>query len=248
VERVIVVTRVFFASLVLWCCALTAQALDVPRLTGYVNDEAGLLSAAERTALEQKLDAYEKQSGQQFALLTIPTLDGDALESFSIRVVEQWKLGKKGKDDGLLLLVVRDDHKLRIEVGYGLEGEITDAFSSRVIRDVIAPAFRAGAPAQGINAAFDALIIKASGKEPPLPQPARAQRRPNNYAPIVFAIILLLSLIGGGRGGRRRRIAPFFLPMGGGFGGGGGRSSGGGGGFGGGGGGSFGGGGASGGW
>ncbi|MEO6599692.1 MAG: TPM domain-containing protein, partial [Polyangiaceae bacterium] len=105
----------------------TAFALDVPPLVAHVNDTAGMLSEGERAQLEAQLTEYEHKTGRQFALLTIPTLDGDALESFSIRVVEAWKLGQKGKDSGLLLLVVQKEHKLRIEVGYGLEGTVTDA-------------------------------------------------------------------------------------------------------------------------
>src|SRR6185436_3359338 len=107
-------------------------------------DIAEMLSPTAEQQLEQKLSAYENNSQHQFALLTIDSLEGDALEDFSIRTVEAWKLGKKGKDDGLLLLVVERDRKLRIEVGYGLEGDITDAVSARVIRNVLGPALRAG--------------------------------------------------------------------------------------------------------
>src|SRR3954471_1909809 len=143
--------------LLLWVLG-TAFALDVPPLRAHVNDDADMLSPSAEAALEQKLTAYEQRSQQQFALLTIDTLDGDALEDFSIRVVEAWKLGKKGKDDGLLLLLANKEHKLRIEVGYGLEGSITDAFSARVIRNVLVPAMRAGDPAGGFDQAFGILM------------------------------------------------------------------------------------------
>ena len=219
-----------------------------------MNDLAGLLSAGERAALEAKLEAYERESGQQFVLLTVPSLEGDPLEDFSIRVAERWKVGRKGKDDGLILIVAAQDRKMRIEVGYGLEGDLPDAFAAQVIRNTLTPAFRAQAFAQGINAAFDQLIARASGKPPPEPE-RREERRPvvrksSRFAPILFAVLLLLFLGGGGGGRRRRRgISPIFMLGGlgggsrGGFGGGGG-----GGGFGGGGGGGFGGGGASGSW
>src|SRR5262245_10271229 len=108
--------------------ALPARALDVPPLGARVNDAAQLLSASERAALEAKLAAYEAQSGQQFVLVTVPSLEGDPIEDFSIRVAEKWKIGQRGKDDGLIVVVARDDRKMRIEVGYGLEGDVTDVF------------------------------------------------------------------------------------------------------------------------
>jgi uncharacterized protein len=233
-----------------------AQALEVPALRGHVNDEADLLSPAAEQALEQKLSAYESRSQHQFALLTVESLEGDSLEDFSIRVVEAWKLGKKGKDDGLLLLVVERDRKLRIEVGYGLEGDITDAISARVLRDVLRPAFRAGAPERGIEQAFDALIKKASGEAVPAvdsPPPQRAKRPSLGIVALLLMLLpFIIPLLIGRRllaGGGRRGV--WLGGMGGwgggGWGGGGGGWGGGGGGWGGGGGG-FGGGGASGSW
>lgn len=143
----------------------TALAIEVPPLRGRVNDLAGLLSAAEAQALEARLAAYEQQTGQQFALLTIDSLQGDPIEDFSIRTVEAWKLGKAKQDDGLLLLVVPKDRKMRIEVGYGLEGKITDSVSSQVIRQILRPAFRSGSFALGLNRAFGVLMhIGSDGK------------------------------------------------------------------------------------
>src|SRR4051812_5247935 len=153
----------------------TAFALDVPPLRAHVNDNADMLSPSAEAALEQKLTAYEQRSQQQFALLTIDTLDGDALEDFSIRVFDAWKLGQKGKDNGLVLLVVKNDRKLRIEVGYGLEGDVTDAFSTRVLRNVLTRALRAGKAEQGIDQTFDVLMKKARVK----PCPKRRWRRPS---------------------------------------------------------------------
>jgi uncharacterized protein len=237
---------------------LPAHALDVPALDARVNDYAALLDDAHRQSLESKLATYEQATGHQFVLLTVPTLDGDALEDFSIRAVEKWKLGAKGRDDGLLLLVAFQDRKLRIEVGYGLEGEITDAFTAGVIREVLAPAFRAGRPADGIDNAFDLLMAKGKGIAVGLPKRRSTDDLASLFPLLLFGFVALLVLSrffggggGGGRGGRRRG-GMIFLP--GGFGGGGGGGFGGfgggsgGGGFGGGGGGGFGGGGASGKW
>jgi len=237
----------------------------VPPLTAHVNDTANLLSPSARAALEQKLSDYEQKNGRQFALLTIDSLEGDALESFSIRVVEAWKLGKKGKDDGLLLLVANKEHKLRIEVGYGLEGSITDAFSARVIRSVLVPAMRAGNAEGGINQAFALLMQKAAGEDVAAPEGVAEPRRRSSspfgwlvllffISPILIPLVLARMRGGGGRGGPWGGGGGWG---GGGFGGGGfggggfggggswGGGGGGGGGFSGGGGGSFGGGGAS---
>jgi uncharacterized protein len=265
-----------FALLVLGTRLALAAPLAVPPLETHVNDHAHLLSSSETESLEQKLSAYEQRSGHQFALLTIDTLDGDSVEGFSIRVVEAWKLGKKKQDDGLLLLVVKNDHKLRIEVGYGLEGVLTDAVTSRVIRNVLTPAFRKNAYPQGIERAFDALIAAASGEQAPAsPAAGDEAPKPFSFFRLIFGLISLAFTLSpffifvfiawlmsrGGRGGPRGPRG--FGGMGGlgGFGGGGFRGGGfGGGGFGGfgggggggggfsGGGGGFGGGGASGSW
>ena len=203
----------------------TAFALDVPPLVAHVNDTAGMLTEGERTQLEQQLTDYEHKTGRQFALLTIPTLDGDALESFSIRVVEAWKLGEKGKDSGLLLLLVKQEHKIRIEVGYGLEGTITDAFSSRVIRNVLVPAMRAGQVEAGLEQAFDLLMKQAAGEDVAPPEGAADTSQERSSSPFGLLVILLIAApilipiliaLGRGRGG-----GPGGWGGGGGFGGGG---------------------------
>jgi uncharacterized protein len=238
------------------CTPAVAFARDVPPLQGHVNDTADLLSPAAEQQLEQKLSSYEQRTQHQFALLTIASLDGDSLEDFSIRVVEQWKLGQKGKDDGLLLLVVPGERKLRIEVGYGLEGDITDAFSSQVIRKVLTPAMRAGNAEEGIVRAFDVLMPKAAGEAVPAGAVSSGGRKESKGSPFVllgllfFALPFLLPLLflRGRSRGRGFMIGGLggFGGYGGGFGGSGG--GGGGGGWGGGGGGGFGGGGSSGSW
>ena len=228
--------------------APSARALDVPALRGHVNDLAGLLSASESQTLEAKLTSHEEATGQQLALLTIKSLEGQPIENYAIAVAEKWKLGRKKQDDGLVMVIAVDDHKIRIEVGYGLEGDIPDALASRVIREVMAPAFRAGQPGTGVSSAFDLLMARARGEAVEPPKPKARKRSGAGVVPflwLVFIAFFILSRIGGGRRGRGPM---FFGGVGGGFGGGGfGGGGGGGGGFGGGGGG-FGGGGASGRW
>lgn len=238
-----------------------ASALEVPKLEGHVNDYADVLPADAEQRIARKLEAHEKGTGQQFAVLTIRSLEGDALEDFSIRTVEAWKLGSKEKDEGLLLLVVTDDRKVRIEVGHGLEGSVTDAQSSRIIRSVLVPAFKTGNYVVGIESALDRLTgHDTTGTAAPPQEPVKRREKPSIPSFIVVLLFLVPFLLpfffgsrGGGGFGRRRSRWGYYGGLGG-FGGG----SFGGGGFGGGGfgrgggfsggGGSFGGGGASGSW
>ena len=226
-----------------------ARALEVPPLRGRVNDYAGVMSQDQVRTLESQLAQFEQETGHQIAVLTIPTLDGEDIEGFSIRVAENWKIGKKGFDNGVNLLVAVKDRKLRLEVGYGLEGVLPDAIADRIIRDYIVPRFRAQDYAGGVIAGIDA--VQKVIKQEPLPESARKP----NQAPrsgfnslamfaIAFVIFALMAFSSGRRSrnqmwsGRGRRYPPIFWGGGGGgFGGGGsgGGFSGGGGGFGGGG-------------
>jgi uncharacterized protein len=260
-------------ALFLSLAASAVLALDVPPPpTQWYTDAAGLLDSSQAAALNEKLRAFEQQNGAQVIIYVFPSLDSEALEDFTIRCAEKWKVGNKKYDNGLILFVFVKERKLRVEVGYGLEGTITDAFSSDVIRNYIAPHFKQNDYAGGLNAAADAIIAKISGGEAPVPptspgatgRPAGAFSGSGGGLPcsaplILIVIIFLLVVVPAMLMPNRRRqgcggcILPFFLwPSGGStFGGGGfGGFSGGGGGFGGfsGGGGGFGGGGASGGW
>lgn len=249
-----------------------AWALEVPPLEGRINDRAGVLSADVRQRLEQRLSEYERATGHQFAVLTLKSLEGRNPEQFSIQVVEKWKLGQRGKDDGLLLLVATDDRKVRIEVGYGLEGVITDALSARVVRNVLGPAFRSGDYGAGIERALDALMAVAGDGQAGAPDPTKkappGEPRPGGILGTILTLlafgpflgVLLIALLFMNRSGRGRGYGrrggwggSDWTSFGGGFGGGsfGGGGFGGGGGSGGGfsgGGGNFGGGGASGSW
>jgi uncharacterized protein len=245
------------ASVFLTLIAYSAIALTVPPSpTQWFTDSASLASPSEAEALNQKLKAFEERSGAQFIIYTFPSLEEEALEDFTIRCAERWKAGQKKYDNGLILFVFAKERKIRIEVGYGLEGTLTDAFTSDVIRNDIAPRFRTGDYAGGLNAAADHLIARVENKEAPVPVSRRARRsgRPSGIDPVFLFFIVMIFLFfvlpvlrrGGGCGG----CIPLFLPWGGSgitFGGGGGGWGGGGGGFSGGGGG-FGGGGSSGGW
>jgi uncharacterized protein len=150
--------------------ASPAAALDVPPLTGRIVDAAHLLPTDLAVSLSAELAAHEARTGNQVALLTLPSLEGEPLEEFSHRVATTWKLGQKGTDNGVLVLVVPGDRKVRIEVGYGLEGTLTDAKSSRIIREEMAPRFRDGDFAGGIAAGLRAVLGTIEGTYTP---PAR---------------------------------------------------------------------------
>jgi uncharacterized protein len=241
---------------VLMCMLLLsagARAVEVPTLKFYVTDMAQRLSQSEWEQLEHMLESYHQSTSSQFVVLIIPSLEGESLEDFSMRVAEKNQIGVKGKDNGLLFLVVINDRKMRFEVGYGLEPVLTDALTSVIIRDIVAPEFREGRYAAGIKAGMDAAIKAASG-EFTAPEPRRSNRKRSGGASgVVFLIILVIIIVKAGRrrGGRGGGIWFLGGPWGGSSGGGGFSGfSGGGGSFGGfsGGGGSFGGGGSSGSW
>lgn len=137
----------------------------IPELWGlHVHDEAHILSQQTIDKLETQLVAYQDSTSNEIAILIIPSLDGEPLEEYSLRVVEKWQLGKEKKDNGALLLVVVDEHKMRIETGYGLEGVLTDAVCSRIIRNEIAPYFRQNKYDEGIEAGINALILAIGGE------------------------------------------------------------------------------------
>ena len=143
--------------------------VDVPPLKARVTDLTGTLDAAARQALENRLGALEQAKGSQLAVLLVPTTQPETIEQYSLRVAETWRLGRKGVDDGVLLLVAKNDRSVRIEVGYGLEGAISDAVAKRVIEDIMVPRFRAGEFAAGIDQGVAALSGVIRGE--PLPEP-----------------------------------------------------------------------------
>lgn len=148
---------------------LSAQENQLPELKGRVTDLTHTLSSTEAGAIEEKLSALEKEKGAQVAVLILPTTGQETIEAFSIRVAEKWKIGREGVDDGVILIVAKDDRKLRIEVGYGLEGALPDAICKQIIDEQIVPHFKSGDFNVGINAGLDAIIKRINGE--PLPPP-----------------------------------------------------------------------------
>ena len=144
----------------------------IPPLTARVNDLTGTLNSEQKASLEQKLAAFEAAKGAQLTVLVLPTTQPETIEQFGIRLFEAWKVGRKGVDDGVILIVAKDDRRLRIEVGYGLEGALNDATSKRIISETITPLFKAGDFPGGIQAGADAILKVVDGE--PLPDVAKA--------------------------------------------------------------------------
>ncbi|MGE5310834.1 MAG: TPM domain-containing protein [Nitrospirota bacterium] len=229
--------------------AAPALALEVPSAPqGRVSDYAGALTVDQRRDLEEKLARFEGETGNQIAVVIIPTLAGDSLEDYSIRLAEKWRIGHKGKDSGVILLIAMQDRKIRIEVGYGLEGMLPDSLAGEIIRQEITSRFRQGQFYQGIQAGVDAIMAATKGEYRPAPRTGRGGGSLSWVWVILFVLFVLAATAGNfrrrppysRRGGRVVAGGPFWWDGGfgrGGFGGGGigGGFSGGGGGFGGGG-------------
>lgn len=182
-------------ALLLLLGAMTAQAaLTFPALTGRVVDDAQMIDPATRQQITQQLQALEQASGDQIVVVTVPNLQGVPIEDFGYQLGRQWGIGQKGKDNGALLIVARDERKLRIEVGYGLEGVLTDAQSWVIINQVIAPKFKAGNYSQGISDGVAAMLQVVGGD--PLAVPAHVADA--NFAKDNpgFSIGLFILLIG----------------------------------------------------
>lgn len=183
------------------CVALGGSAwaveglVAVPPLQSRLTDLTGTLSAEQKGALENTLRAFEARKGSQFAVLLLPTTQPEAIETFALRVVEQWKLGRKRVDDGVLLLIAKDDRALRMEVGYGLEGALNDATAQRILREVITPKFKSNDYFGGITEGVDRTIRVVDGE--PLPQAPTAKTARNDLdigamLPVLFVVVVVL--------------------------------------------------------
>lgn len=167
----------------------------VPPLTARVTDLTGTLSGAAVARIESKLAAFEAKKGSQIAVLIVPTTQPEEIEQFGIRVEDAWKLGRKGVDDGAYLIVAKNDRHVRIEVGYGLEGALSDAVSNRIVDETIAPHFKQGDFDGGIEAGVDKMISVIDGE--PLPEPDKKWERHGNLGNML-PLFLVVVIIGGG--------------------------------------------------
>ena len=179
------------------CMAAAARGdVEIPLLSGRVTDEAGVLSAETAARLTALLRQHEDSTSNQVAVLTIATLEGEPLESYSMRVVDTWKLGRKERDNGVLLLVVRDDRKVRIEVGRGLEGNLPDITCGLIIRNVILPRFREGDYDGGVTAGVEAILASLKGSYTPPPEETSGETGTKILAGGIFVVVVgLFTLI-----------------------------------------------------
>jgi uncharacterized protein len=193
----------FLLGLALLALASASQALTwdtqrqgeqaIPPLSAHVTDLTGTLSPAERQALEAKLSDWEARTTNQLAVLIVPTTKPETIDEYSIRVAEAWKIGRKGKDNGAIFLIAKNDKQMRIEVGYGLEGDLTDVASRRIIGDTVAPLFSQGKFSEGINAGVDRIMAVVGGTDNAATQPPPRRARP---APgFDFGTIALIALV-----------------------------------------------------
>jgi uncharacterized protein len=143
---------------------LFSSALDVPKLQGYVNDYAQMISPAAREKIERELKSFEQSDSTQLVILTVPTLEGETIDGFGIRVGEVWKIGQKGKDNGIIIVVAKQEKKMRIEVGRGLEGPLTDLLAGRIVDSEIAPRFKQGDFDGGFIAGVAGVIAATRGE------------------------------------------------------------------------------------
>jgi|SRR5665647_952914 len=166
-----------------------AHALEVPPLKGRVNDTARILSSSSVQMLEQTLQALEQKESTQIVVLTIPSLEGESLEPYTLKVVETWKIGQKGTDNGALLFIAAKDRKIRIETGYGLEGKLTDLVAGRIIRETMVPAFRQGNYDQGVIDGVGAMVAVVKGEYTGRQVVKKQQPRRDPGGFVVFLII-----------------------------------------------------------
>lgn len=184
-----------------------AGLVAIPVLTARVTDLTGTLGADQKAGLEQKLAAFEARKGAQVVVLLLPSTQPETIEQFGIRLFDAWKVGRKGVDDGAMLIVAKDDRRLRIEVGYGLEGALNDATAKRIIAETITPRFKAGDLPGGVEAGVDAILKVVDGEA--LPAPATKASRASGLADGggtmslgdipegVFFAVLIAAVIGG---------------------------------------------------
>jgi uncharacterized protein len=184
------------ALLVCWAFAASAD-VAVPPLSGRVVDQTGTLSSDTIASLTQTLKGLELRKGSQVAVLIVPTTAPETIEQYSIRVAEAWKIGRRKIDDGALLVVAKDDRKLRIEVGYGLEGSLTDVTASRIISEIITPKFRSGDFAGGISDGVERIIAVIDGEPLPAPQATQSFSAPAHLDDLIPILLFGAIIVGG---------------------------------------------------
>lgn len=189
-------SRIFFVLFTVVICSSSAHALDIPSLSKRVNDYARILSPATVNQLESILAELEATDSTQIVVLTIPSLEGASLEEVSLKTAEKNQIGQKGYDNGALLLVARDDRKLRIEVGYGLEGTLTDMVAGQIIRNIITPRFRSGNFDQGVIDGVGAMIAVVRGEFNATHLAGKNRASDNDFSGLITSLVFISFFFG----------------------------------------------------
>ncbi|MBA4394025.1 MAG: methanol dehydrogenase [Desulfobacca sp.] len=177
-----------------FCQPIASSALDPPKLQGYVNDYARMISSAAKERLERELKAFEQTDSTQIIILTVPTLEGETIDGFGIKVGDAWKIGQKGKDNGIIIIVAKQERKVRTEVGRGLEGRLTDLLAGRIVDMVITPRFKRGDFDGGFNAGVAALIDATRGefKADIKPKAKKTKGVPSFFTLLIIGLVALI--------------------------------------------------------
>jgi uncharacterized protein len=191
-------TMLWLAATFAAFAATPTEPIPVPKLTARVIDETGSLTAAERDAIEAKLRAFEEKKGSQVAVLLVPSIGPETIEEFAGRVTDEWKLGRQGIDDGVLLVVAKQERKVRIQTGRGVQGTLTDALSKRIVSDLVTPKFRNGDFAGGIETGVDAIMKAIEGEDLALPAAKKQGRKVDtvsSYSNFLFLGFFLVPIV-----------------------------------------------------
>lgn len=190
-------SRLLLAAALLAAPSLATADVAVPALRARVTDLTATLDVEQKSTLEKTLAAFEAKKGAQIAVLMVPTTEPETVEQYAVRVEEVWKLGRKGVDDVVLLVIAKNDRKLRIEVGYGLEGALTDAVAKRIIADDIVPRFKQGDFYGGVTAGVDRITRVIDGEALPPPRAASASQNSSGGDNLFFIGFILVFVVGG---------------------------------------------------
>ncbi|MFH2091801.1 MAG: TPM domain-containing protein [Pseudomonadota bacterium] len=189
------IRQIWMCGLILFFCTSLAHGLDVPRLKARVNDYGNMLAAATENQLETVLGELEHTDSTQIVVLTLVSLEGENIEDYSIRLADEWKIGQKGQDNGAILIISKNDRQLRMEVGYGLEGILTDLMAGRIIDNIMVPQFKAGNFDQGVTDGIQAMIQVVRGEFDAAQENRRHAPRSNPWHSNLFGIIVFFFLI-----------------------------------------------------
>jgi uncharacterized protein len=219
-QRLLLISFILFLS-VFYHPIAGQDLVYVPDINSYVTDQTGTLDQLEKQTLENKLQNLEETKGSQIIILLIPSTYPEEIEQFGIRVADTLRIGRKGIDDGVILIVAKDDRKVRIEVGYGLEGAIPDAYAKRIINQIIIPQFRDGKYSAGIGGGVDALIALIEGEELPLPTAQSGGDGAEKQFPVFFFFIIIMivvlpvvkSMFGSKMKSKAARIITFIIAL-----------------------------------